>query len=394
MKKILLSHIISSLESGSRPKGGVSTTSGDIPSLGAEHLNDQSGFNFNNLKLIPQDFYKSLKKGRIKPNDILIVKDGATTGKVGFVNKHFPYADAAINEHLFRVEVNNKKADPSFVFRFLNTGFGQHQILKDFRGATVGGISRCFIEKVEIPYPSITEQKRIADILDKADAIRRKRRQAIQLTEEFLRSVFLDMFGDPKINPKNWKKKKIKQLGKVVTGNTPSRKFPENFGSYIEWIKSDNINTPYHILTKAEEGLSETGMRIGRTVPARSTLVTCIAGTPDCIGNAALSDRLVAFNQQTNAIVPFDNVDPYFLYMLVIISKKIIQRASTNSMKGMVSKGIFQEIELISPPYDLQKKFGGYFCNYLSFLNKQELHFSESNILFNSLCQKAFRGEL
>jgi len=60
----------------------------------------------------------------------------------------------------------------------------------------------------------------------------------------------------------------------------------------------------------------------------------------------------------------------------------------------MVSKGIFQEIELISPPYDLQKKFGGYFCNYLSFLNKQELHFSESNILFNSLCQKAFRGEL
>lgn len=394
MKKVLLSNIINSLESGSRPKGGVSSTSGDIPSLGAEHLDDQGGFNFTNLKLIAQDFYKSLKKGRIKPNDILIVKDGATTGKVSFVNERFPYADAAINEHLFRVEIDKKKADPSFVFRFLNCGLGHHQILRDFRGATVGGISRGFVEKVEISYPSIGEQKRYAAILDKADAIRRKRRQAIQLADEFLLSVFLDMFGDPKINPKNWKKKKINQLGKVVTGNTPSRKVFENYGCYIEWIKSDNINTPYHMLTKAEEGLSETGIQIGRTVPANSTLVTCIAGTPECIGNAALTDRLVAFNQQINAIVPFDNVDPYFLYVLVVISKKIIQRASTNSMKGMVSKGIFQGIELISPPYNLQKNFGGYFYAYLNYLGKQELYLIESDNLFNSFCQKAFRGDL
>ncbi|MBW2644215.1 MAG: restriction endonuclease subunit S [Deltaproteobacteria bacterium] len=201
MKKILLSNIISSLESGSRPKGGVSTTSGDIPSLGAEHLNDQGGFNFTNLKLIPHNFYKSLKKGRLKPNDILIVKDGATTGKVSFVNEHFPHTDAAINEHLFRVEIDKRKADPSFVFRFLNSGLGQHQILKDFRGATVGGISRGFIEKVDIPYPSITEQKRIAAILDKADAIRRRRQQAIQLSDELLKRGGKKFVSEMFVNP-------------------------------------------------------------------------------------------------------------------------------------------------------------------------------------------------
>jgi type I restriction enzyme S subunit len=52
--------------------------------------------------------------------------------------------------------------------------------------------------------PPLSEQKRIAGILDKADAIRRKRQQAIGLTEQFLRSTFLDMFGDPVTNPKNW----------------------------------------------------------------------------------------------------------------------------------------------------------------------------------------------
>jgi type I restriction enzyme S subunit len=240
----------------------------------------------------------------------------------------------------------------------------------------------------------LAEQKRIAAILNKADVIRRKRRQSIKLDDEFLRSVFLDIFGDPATNPKGWQRKKIRQLGKAVTGNTPSRKIPENFGDHIEWIKSDNINTPSHILTRAEEALSVTGEKLGRTVPANSTLVTCIAGTPECIGNAALTDRKVAFNQQINAIVPFDNIDPYFLYLLVTISKRIIQRASTNSMKGMVSKGIFQEIELISPPYNLQKKFGSYFYAYLNYLDKQELQLKESDNLFNSLCQKAFRGEL
>ena len=61
------------------------------------------------------------------------------------------------------------------------------------------------LKELKVPLPPVEEQKRIAAILDKADAIRRKRRQAIQLADEFLRSVFLDMFGDPVSNPKGWK---------------------------------------------------------------------------------------------------------------------------------------------------------------------------------------------
>jgi len=306
---------------------------------------------------------------------------GDHTKIIKFIDQPF-----ALGADGVKVLVPKGEFDKRFLFHYLNT----------LRLPDNAGYSRHFkfLKEKAVVKPPLPEQKRISAILDKADAIRRKRQQAIKLADEFLRATFLDMFGDPKINPKNWKKKKINQLGKVVTGNTPSRKVPENFGSYIEWIKSDNINTPYHMLTKAEEGLSETGIQIGRTVPANSTLVTCIAGTPECIGNAALTDRLVAFNQQINAIVPLDNVDPYFLYVLVIISKKIIQSASTNSMKGMVSKGIFQEIELISPPYDLQKKFGAYFHAYLNYLGKQELHLIESDNLFYSFCQNAFRGEL
>ena len=235
---------------------------------------------------------------------------------------------------------------------------------------------------------------RIADILDKADAIRQKRQQAIQATDEFFRSIFLHMFGDPAKNHKRWERKPIKKFGIVTTGNTPPREREDYYGNDIEWIKSDNINTPYHFLTKAKEGLSKKGKNIGRIVPCDSILVTCIAGSPQCIGNAALANREIAFNQQINAISPFKDADPYFLYVLLLIGKKLIQKASTKSMKGLVSKTNFEEIELPCPPEELQRRFGKIFFKIIELNKKANISFQESNNLFNSLVQRAFSGEL
>jgi type I restriction enzyme S subunit len=343
------------------------------------------------LKIHPKEA-PSRARQLVQEGDVLVSTVRPNLNGVTYVPRELDGATASTGFCVLRPK--EKELDGRYLFYWVQTSKFIEEMVRLATGANYPAISDRIVKASEIPLPSLAEQKRIAAILDTAEAIRRKRRQAIKLADEFLRSVFLDMFGDPAANPKAWQRKKIRQLGKAVTGNTPSRQIPENFGDHIEWIKSDNINTPSHILTRAEEALSVAGEKLGRTVPANSTLVTCIAGTPECIGNAALTDRKVAFNQQINAIVPFDNINPYFLYMLVTISKRIIQRASTNSMKGMVSKGIFQEIELIFPPCNLQKKFGSYFYAYLNYLDKQELQLKESDNLFNSLCQNAFRGEL
>lgn len=84
------------LESGSRPKGGVRGILEGIPSLGGEHLNADGSFRFEKIKYVPEDFFKSLNKGQIYPNDIIVVKDGATTGKTSFVDNHFPHKHAAL----------------------------------------------------------------------------------------------------------------------------------------------------------------------------------------------------------------------------------------------------------------------------------------------------------
>ncbi|MDT4806193.1 Type I restriction modification DNA specificity domain protein [compost metagenome] len=258
------------------------------------------------------------------------------------------------------------------------------------------GYSRHFkyLKENVVPVPPLPEQKRIAAILDKADAIRRKRQQAIQLADDFLRAVFLDMFGDPVTNPKGWNIRPIKEMAKVTTGNTPPRDKPEYYGDFIEWIKSDNINTPSDFLTVATEYLSEAGCMVGRRVPAGSTLLTCIAGSFDCIGNSAYADREVSFNQQINALTPMPGVNGIFLYALCKYCKKAIQAASTGGMKGMVSKGKLEEVRFICPPESMQQKFAEAFHRYQGLRTGMENSQDGLSDEFSSISQKAFSGHL
>ncbi len=83
-----------------------------IPSLGAEHLDSNGGFNLNSVKYVTTEYFAKLNSGKIASENILIVKDGATTGKVSFVNENFPFGKSAVNEHVFVLKINKSKASP------------------------------------------------------------------------------------------------------------------------------------------------------------------------------------------------------------------------------------------------------------------------------------------
>ena len=192
-------HEFITLESGSRPKGGVRGILEGIPSLGGEHLRADGGFKFEKIKYIPEAYFESLNKGIIYPNDIIVVKDGATTGKTSFVDSDFPHKDAAVNEHLFIVRVDPKVAFSKFVFYYLFSSKGQQQILSDFRGATVGGISRNFPLKVTVPIPSLTEQEQIVSELERylsvADEIEATLDTELKRAERLRQSILKQTFS-------------------------------------------------------------------------------------------------------------------------------------------------------------------------------------------------------
>jgi type I restriction enzyme, S subunit len=249
------------------------------------------------------------------------------------------------------------------------------------------------LKRIQVFLPSLADQRRIVEVLDHAEALRTKRRAALTQLDALTQSIFLDLFGDPACNPKGWPRKRISEIGTVITGNTPRRTNAGYYGTHIEWIKSDNINTPYYYVTKANECLSESGKAVGRTVPAGSILVTCIAGSPECIGNAAMTDREVAFNQQINAFVPITG-DAHFFYAQILVGKRLIQEASTAGMKGMVSKARFEQILLIFPPVELQHEFARHVAAVEKLKASQTASLVEMDALFASLQHRAFNGQL
>ncbi|HHT9125679.1 MAG TPA: restriction endonuclease subunit S [Candidatus Brocadiia bacterium] len=167
------------IESGSRPKGGVFEIKEGIPSIGAEHLNSFGKFNFGNMRFIPKEFYQGMTKGKIQKQDVLVVKDGATTGKVSFVGNDFPYNYAAINEHVFRLR-GKDFLKQEFLFWFLYSPLGQAQIQQEFHGAAQGGINQQFAKGVYIQIPPLSIQQRIVTELQEKMAEAEKLCTAIE----------------------------------------------------------------------------------------------------------------------------------------------------------------------------------------------------------------------
>jgi len=195
---------ITHIESGNRPKGGVKNYTEGIPSIGGEHLNYDGTFSFEKLKYVPIDFYTQSNKGKIHKYDILIVKDGATTGKTAFIDETFPFEKAMVNEHIFLCRIIKEKIFPKYVFRFLISSNGQNRILKTKGGTAQGGINKRFSKSVKIPLPfcnsqpDLEKQKEIANFLDnvyeKIKILKKKIQKQITLLEEMKESILEEVF--------------------------------------------------------------------------------------------------------------------------------------------------------------------------------------------------------
>ena len=246
--------------------------------------------------------------------------------------------------------------EPKALYYLLGSSLFLNQKNTNSSGATQRAITNTGLSKIRIKLPTMEKQREFCGIMDKVvDSIELRKKQ-LGYFDKFTKSLFIEMFGDPVENPKKWDIIQLHDRCDIVTGNTPAREKSEYYGNYIEWIKSDNINTDDVYLTVAEEYLSKKGLLVGRCVEAGSILMTCIAGSIGCIGNVGVANRKVAFNQQINAIVPNKDSN-IFIYWLMVLSKKYIQGTVNMSLKGILSKGKLSELYFPFPPIELQHKF-------------------------------------
>lgn len=296
---------------------------------------------------------------------------------------------------LYIVFEGNKDLNAGYLLRYLKSDWGNAQIRANTEGAVRDSLKFKGLESIKLPLPPLDDQIRIAHLLGKVEGLIAQRKQHLQHLDDLLKSVFLEMFGDPVRNEKGWDKPALTAFGKISTGNTPPRNELANYdGDFIEWIKTDNITGDVVFVTPSTEHLSQIGVRRARTVTSGALLVACIAGSVESIGRAALTDRTVSFNQQINAIQPGKDVNPLYLYGLFKLSRSYIQSHATKGMKKILTKGDFEKITMIKPSFEMQNRFAVIVEKIEGIKSRYKQSLADLEVLYGALSQRAFKGEL
>ncbi|HHK0461014.1 TPA: restriction endonuclease subunit S [Pseudomonas aeruginosa] len=325
--------------------------------------------------------------------DVLVATVRPNLNGVAVVPAELNGATASTGYCVLRADEKNLHG--RYLFHWVQTGSFVEDMMSKATGANYPAVSDKIVKESKIPLPPLPEQKRIAAILDKADAIRRKRQQAIQLAEDFLRAVFLDMFGDPVTNPKGWDTCKFEALTSLVTYGLTVR--PEYHEEGIPLISAREIRTgelDFESCPKISrsdfDALSEKGR------PKKDDILFSKTGS---IGHCAIvkSELDFAVTQNAARIVPNKEVcDPIFL--LAFMRTNYFYDLANKEAKGNAVKdlqlGIMKDFPMYIPPISLQKKFVDVYSK-ASLLSEKV---SGGSILLNSnfgaLSQAAFSGQL
>lgn len=184
------------------------------PVLKIKDVSDAGNFRGRYDSFVDIDLAEKHKDKWVQPGDTLILNAAHNADYVG--SKTF-FAISNVRGALptgewLLVRPDDQSLCPSYLHHWINNGNSRHQIRNLVKGIHLYPKD---VARLKIPLP-LAEQKRIAAILDKADAIRKKRQQAIALTEDFLRSAFLEMFGDPVTNPKGWEVDSLNNLSAIM----------------------------------------------------------------------------------------------------------------------------------------------------------------------------------
>jgi len=168
-----LNTLLNRLESGKSPNGGVTRSTGEIPSITVTNITKDGTIDFDNsINFVPESFYEEFneKHGKLLLHGILIAKDGATTGKTAILDETFPFLEkgvegsitpkAIFSEHVFRLRVK-KDINPFYINAFLNSEIGQLQLEMVASGGAQGGITREFAQNIYVPL--VKEQNVIAE---------------------------------------------------------------------------------------------------------------------------------------------------------------------------------------------------------------------------------------
>lgn len=268
-------------------------------------------------------------------------------------------------------------------------------------GATRSKLNKSQAEKIILYTPDYEDQKRIAIILNQANSIHQKRRETLRLADEFLRSTFLEMFGDPVLNKMKWEVKKLKRLTtKIGSGATPRGGKSAYKSKGISLIRSLNVYDAHFKYDNLAFIDNNQASKLDNVKVENDDVLLNITGASVCRCTIVPKDILPArVNQHVSIIRTKESLlNPQYLnYFLISPNYKSLLlniALEGGATRQAITKEQIENLDISLPPIHLQNKFSEIVEKTEQLKRKYEDSLQESENLFNSLMQRAFRGEL
>ena len=349
--------------------------------------NVQTDVDLNDLIAVPPAFVRR-KEQYLQVGDVLISSANSwnLVGKCCWIPE-LPWP-ASFGGFVTVIRPRAESVNRRYLFHWFNSERTQ-ALLRSFGRKTtnISNLSLDLCRSMDFPLPPIEEQRRIAAVLDAADALRVKRRLALAKLDTLMQALFMDMFGATSA----WPTGRLGDHVPTTSGGTPSRSRPDFFGGQVPWVKSGELAAGR--VTTSEETITEEALASSsaKLMPIGTVLLAMYGAT---VGEVAVLGVEAATNQAVCCISPTESVTGPFLVGLLRTRKRDLVRRAAGGAQPNISQTIIRGLEIPLPPVTIQEKYAQRVAA------ADELRVSARSseegleALFASLQQRAFRGDL
>ena len=335
-------------------------------------------------KFITEEGLKSSAARMMPKETVVIALTGATTGKTGILK-----IEASANQSVTGI-LPSEDHIPKYLFYYLRTI--RKKILNESYGGAQSHISQGYVKNLDVPLPDLETQKQIVAVLEKAEALKQKQKRQLELYNEYLKSIFWEMFLKEK---GKWEEKSLNEIANLSMGGTPST----NVESYwkngnINWMKSGDIKGDF--ILEIPNRITQGGFKNSNTtIYPVGTVVIALNGQGKTRGTTAILKIETTSNQSVVGImIDKEKIVSEYLHFNLKLRYEELRNLTGDDARTGLNLTILRNLKIPLPPLPLQKKFADIVEKVEKLKEKQKKSLEDSEELFNVLMQKAFRGEL
>jgi type I restriction enzyme, S subunit len=382
---------IGKIVSGSTPKtNNPANWNGKINWITpAEIIKGYNGYIFESDRKLSDEGFKSSNL-TLLPKGAVLLTSRAPIGKVALVGEPM-----CTNQGFKSIICDQKLVNSEYLYHYLVTRYDQ---LNDLgRGATFKEVSKTIVEKVKIPLPPLETQERIVTLLDKALELIDKRKEQITLMDQLIQSLFYDMFGDPVSNPMGWETGCIKDLA-VKTQYGSGKKAHESEGNF-PILRMNNITYSGAMDFSSLKYIDLDANEQKKYLVHKGEILFNRTNSKELVGKTAMFDQEIPMAYAGYLVKLIVNEKAVPQYVSAYLNSKHGKAVLLNMAKSIVGMANInaeelKKIKINIPPIELQSSFAERVNEIKMQKEAMTVSLKELENNFNSLMQRAFKGEL